>query len=199
MENKNFNQFDLNPFTGKPVEIQGRIFFICGTTGTRKTTFIREKLSQIKLPKRIFDIDGEYLDFGSKRIDRKINSDLNFHKNSFKKNVCEVYETAIVFSEAGIFFTHHSSMDLEMREILKGARKRGNWVFFDFHSLSEIPIDMLKFCNYLVMKKTSMETKQQLSKFSIYPQIFLAYKKIMQSKNEFETIILEPRKFTVEI
>ena len=194
----NYNHEDINPFTKKPVRVQGRVFFLCGTTGTRKTSFIREKIYSIPLPKRILDIDGEFLDFGAKQIDRKINSSLNFHADKFKRDVCGLWEHVLVFSEAGLFFTHGTGADLEMREILKGARRRGNFVFFDFHSLSEVPVDMLKFCNYLVIKKTVMETQQQLRKFSTYPEIGNAYRKVMSSKIDWATEIIIPRNLKAE-
>lgn len=187
---------DINPFTRRPVSVQGKVWFLFGTTGTGKTTFIQEQLKKIPLKKNIFDIDNEYTDFGTKAFDRK--KPLLESSTEFKKQVCGLWENAIIFSEAGIFFTHMTGFDLEMREILKGARRRGNFVFFDFHSLSEIPIGMLKYCNYLVMKKTALETKQQLQKFSQYPEIMEKYKEVMRSKNNFETRIIEPRNLIVE-
>lgn len=185
----------INPYTKKPVTIEGRVFFMCGTTGTGKTTFTKNQISKLPLEKIAFDIDGEFKGIANCfPIDKK---KITKSVESFKQNVSPMWQKAIIFSEAGLFFTHNSGIDFEMREILKSARRRGNFVFFDFHSLSEVPIEMLKYCNFLVIKKTIMETKQQLSKFSAYPEILNRYKKVMASKNNFETEIIIPRNLEV--
>ena len=188
---------DINPFTRRQVENEGRVYFLFGTTGTGKTTLIKKYLKALSRQKTFaFDIDNEYTDLTGKRFDRK-KAKLEDQAAEFKSKVSELWEHNFVFSEAGIFFTHHEGYDMEMREILKSARRRGNHVFFDFHSLSEIPIAMLKFCNYLIMKKTVMETLPQIKKFSAYPEIIQNYREVMKDKNIFATKIIEPRKLII--
>jgi len=187
---------DINPFTKKPVFKEGRVIFMAGTTGTGKTTFTIENISKLPLPKYFFDIDGEFLKFGSQKVSREVNLEIQAEK--FKQLVSPKWESVFVFSESGIFFQHGSN-DIYMREILKSARRRGNWIFFDFHSLSEIPVFFLKFCNYLVIKKTVMETREQINKFKHYKPIMDAYKKVMESENNFETVLINPRTLNIEL
>lgn len=182
---------DINPFTNKPVKQDGRVIFLAGATGTRKTTWIREQvLLRVNLPRYINDIDREFMP--------EFHNVPYINPSEFKKKVQDKWESIFVFSEAGIYFSHKEGVDMVMREILKSARKRGNWVVFDFHAISELPVEMLRFCNYLVIKKTVMETSQQINKFKQYPEILEAYTKVMNSANEFETVILNPRNLRVE-
>ena len=188
---------DINPFTRRQVENEGRVYFLFGTTGTGKTTLIKKYLKALSRQKTFaFDIDNEYTDLTGKRFDRK-KAKLEDQAAEFKSKVSELWEHNFVFSEAGIFFTHHEGYDMEMRELLKSARRRGNNVFFDFHSLSEIPIGMLKFCNYLVMKKTVMETLPQVKKFAAYPEIIEKYKAVMRHPDIYYTEVIEPRKLII--
>lgn len=178
-------------------ELEGRVYFLFGTTGTGKTTFIQEKLDKIPLPKKIFDLDGEFSKYGAKQINDK---DVPNEMAKFKNDVSRLKNHCIVFSEAGMFFAHGESatFDFTMRRILKSARRYGNFVFFDFHSLSEVPTKMLKFCNFLIMKKTSMETYAQIMKYKHYTELIKRYKKVQRSKDPYATEVIIPRDLEID-
>jgi len=189
---------DINPFTRKPVQQEGRVIELAGTTGTGKTTFIKETISKAPLPKYIFDIDGEYKMF--KNYGKPINRSIGLMENIqlFKKQVAPLWESVIVFSEAGLLFAHGEANDLEMRELFKSARRRGNLLLLDYHALSEIPIETLRYTNYLVLKKNVMQTKSQLNKFAAYPEILNKLRKCAQSTDNFHTEVIIPRELDMQ-
>ena len=175
---------------------EGRVIIMTGATGTGKTTNIKEIISQIPLPKYFIDKDGEYKEFNSYWVNgHSIKKAFASMKNMLKDK--ENY--AAVFSEAGIYMTHNEGDDEEMREILKSARRRGGWLCLDFHGLSEVPLWTLKYCNYLYIKKTVMESASQLKKWKDYPEIMEARKFVQESENNFETIIINPRNLRIDL
>lgn len=190
----------INPYTHKPVRKDGFITFLEGATGHGKTTWIQDYISKVPLPKFGLDISGEYAKFGIKQTNLPPVKDAIINAaNEFKYKMLNKWESVIIFSEAGIYFKNKKQMDYEISLILKEARKRGNWIFMDFHKLSEIPIDMLALSDKLVMKKATMETLPQIKKFFHYPEIKEKYIAVMDSTNKYATEIVHTKKLTINI
>lgn len=190
----------INPYTRKPVTRDGWIDFYFGQTGSGKTTGIKNALikSSCPLPKFAFDLSGEYAQFGVKPVDLKGRT-IKQAAYDFRNLMINKWESVIIFSEAGIYFKNRQQMDEEMSLILKEARKRGNWVFMDFHKLSEIPVDMLGLSDRLVMRKTTMETGTQIKKFYHYREIIDSYRSVMADTNRFAVREIYTKKLKVKI
>lgn len=192
------NYENENPNTGKVVKVEGEVNILIGRTGTGKTTYIRKALEVIPLKKEIFDIDNEYRDFGTIPLKRTEKKSLEDFADEFKNKICSVWESVIVLSEAGIFITNNGNVDMAMRELLKGARKRGNFVFLDFHKLSEVNVNILTFANRIIIKKTQFETKAQINKFSHYPIIVESMRTVQNSSNEFSTVSINRKDLKID-
>lgn len=169
----------INPYTRLPVKKQGKITILTGYPGTGKTSWIDAYIKLIPLQKNILDFSGEYRHFGVKTIEVTESRSVDNYRKEFKFTVVNKWEKVIVFSEAGAYIKNNKKPDSEMSLIIKEARKRGNWLFLDFHSLSEINIDLLKVSDFLILKKQPMEPLAQIKKFLHYREIKDAYNQVM--------------------
>lgn len=183
----------INPYTGKPVTKDGFVYFFEGSTGTGKTTLIQSIITRIPLNKTGIDFSGEYTKFGIKPIKLDGRSPKKVGLELIGK-YCDLWETVIVLSEAGIYVDNKGKMDDRLKMLLKEARKRGNWIFADFHKLSEIDIGALGLSDRLYMKRSTMETMAQIKKFFHYIEIERAYREVM---NDTKHVVIKGRKYYI--
>lgn len=164
----------------------GFVVAIAGGTGSGKTTYTKKIISVFKgkKPFFIYDIDAEYLEFyRAPYVPLK----------EFYNKVIKLKNSVIVFEEAKLFFGH-ANADSDLLEMIITARRRGNIIIFNFHQLRQIPIHILGYTNFLVVKKTVMDTVERFNENGMY-EVVKAYEEAKQSKDFYFTksINLRPR------
>ena len=92
------------------------------------------------------------------------------------------WEKVIILSEMGEYVSNTGELNPSAKFLLKEARKLGNWIFGDYHKLSEININALGVGDILYMKRSSMETMAQLKKFFHYKEIEQGYREVMNDQ-----------------
>lgn len=157
-----------------------KVFITAGATGSGKTTFTKQILKEIDLPKFIYDVNNEYSEFS-----RQPFTDFK----QFCEQAAKKTKHVIVFEEATIFFTHSGATEI-IKEILVRKRHTGNVIIFNFHALRQIPLYILDFADFLTIKKTVLDN---VKRFEQRQEIVMAYEHVKQSKNTFETHILNLR------
>ena len=154
-----------------------KAIIIVGSTGTGKTTYVKNILSGISIPLFIFDVNNEYKDFSNKNYNhsdfKKFTSDANM-----KTNHCIVYE------EATIFFLHGGSTEL-IRSQLVRKRHTKNLFVFNFHALHQVPMYLLDFCDLMIIKKTKDNSKLIYDKFKYNENIINAYNEVREDNNKY--------------
>jgi Cdc6-like AAA superfamily ATPase len=152
---------------------------IVGATGTGKTTEVCKVLSSINIPLYIFDVNNEekYRTFKN-----TWNKDVNI--KSFITSAKQKRETCIVFEEATIFFSHAGSTE-EIKTILVQKRHTKNLIIFNFHSLRQVPLYILDFCDLLIIGKTIDNKKNIEDKFKDFQEIWQAFNMVADSPNKY--------------
>ena len=154
---------------------------IVGATGTGKTSEVCKILEQITIPLLIFDVNNEEK---YRRFRNTWNKDVNI-KNFVSGIVgAKVQNTCIVFEEATIFFSHGGSTE-QIKQILVQKRHTKNLLIFNFHSLRQVPLYILDFCDLLIIGKTIDNTKNIEEKFKDFEEIYQAFTEVKADANKF--------------
>lgn len=153
-----------------------------GSTGSGKTTVTKGLLREIPLKKFIFDVNNEYREFGSQAVLMPMKNFLNEAKT--KKDTC------IVFEEATIFFRHSGTSE-ETYYLLVQKRHTNNIIIFNFHSLRQVPLYILDFCNYMYLLNTNDNPKNIEEKFGENEKIIQAFRKIHSEKKPYNKIMIK--------
>ena len=165
----------------------GLVIVNVGGTGSGKTYFTRMLLSVLKASGKRFyihDIDGEYTDFYSSAFEPI---------KKFFNRVLKTLNSVIVFEEAVLVFKHFGQSD-EILELLVGARRRKNVIIFNFHSMRQVPVWILTYCDRIVIRHTSFDSVERFEKD--YPHIVEIYHNVQRSADRYfyEEINLRPEK-----
>ena len=154
-----------------------KCIIIAGGTGTGKTTLVKGLISKHKKNRLIYDVNNEY---GHPYVDME----------DFLEKAKRVKDHIIVFEEATIFFGTSGSQK-DIREILVKKRHTNNILIFNFHSLSQVPLSILMFCDYFYVKKSNDQLPQIERKYKGNPDIFRAYRKVYNDPDRFSTVCLK--------
>jgi hypothetical protein len=128
----------------------GQAWIIAGGTGTGKTTFNKNAAKQVHPSSLlVYDVNNEYSEFGQSAINPE---KIDFE--GFAKMSIQVRNAFMIFEEATSFINRQGANQF-LRKGLVAKRHRGNTLFFVFHSLRFIPLDILDLCNYMVIFKTN--------------------------------------------
>lgn len=152
---------------------------IVGATGTGKTTTVVNILNEIDIPKVIFDVNNEEK---YKPFNNLWDKDFNFE--NFIKKATELKGTCIVFEEATIFFSH-SGATTDIKKLLVQKRHTRNLLIFNFHSLRQVPLFILDFCDLLVLGKTVDNKKNIETKFKDFTEIYQAFQEAQADESKF--------------
>jgi len=152
-----------------------------GYTGTGKTTWTKKKLQESPQQKFIYDPNGEYPEFGGK---------VNYDFEKFMKEATNKKDTLILYEEATIFF-RHSSNNKEITNQLVRKRHTKNTYIFNFHAIHQVPLFIMDFCNYFVLRKTNDIDKNVWNKFNEFKGIYDAYKYVQESENRYDLVSLK--------
>lgn len=148
-----------------------------GGTGTGKTTETKKIIKEVKIPLFLFDVNNEYNDFKNQ----------NYNHFDFKKFLNDAKyksNTAIIFEEATIFLSHHSSEEI-IRNICVRKRHTKNLLIFNFHSLRQVPLFLLDFCDLMIIRKTKDLPINVMDKFKHNPNILNAFNSCLQNTNKY--------------
>jgi Cdc6-like AAA superfamily ATPase len=157
---------------------------IAGSTGTGKTTFVKNILKGVNIPLFIYDVNNEYSEFPNTNKN-------NFDFKKFTIDANTKISTCIVYEEATIFFSHGGSTE-HVRSQLVRKRHTKNLFVFNFHALHQVPMYLLDFCDLLVIKKTKDNSKLIFDKFKYNENIIEAYQAIKEDSNKYaQRLILD--------
>lgn len=154
-----------------------KCIIIAGGTGTGKTTLVKSLLGHHKKNRLIYDVNNEY---GLPYVQME----------DFLEKAKQVKNHIIVFEEATIFFSTSGS-NRDIREILVKKRHTNNILIFNFHSLTQVPLDILMFCNYFYVKKSNDQLSQIDRKYKGNRSIYRAYAKVYNSPDPYATVCLK--------
>lgn len=152
---------------------------IVGTTGTGKTTTVCNILKEVDIPKIIFDVNNEEKYKSFKNL-----WDKNLDFESFVKKATTFKNSCIVFEEATIFFSHAGSTT-DIKKLLVQKRHTKNLLIFNFHSLRNVPLFILDFCDLLVLGKTNDNRKNIETKFKDFTEIYQAFQLAQADQNKY--------------
>jgi Cdc6-like AAA superfamily ATPase len=157
-----------------------KCIIIVGGTGTGKTTEVCKMLTQLQSRQNyIFDVNNEqkYTLFSN-----KWNKDCDFEK--FIESLQNVRNSNIIFEEATIFFSHGSSTT-QIKKLLVQKRHTNNILFFNFHSLRQVPLFILDFCDLLILGKTKDNPQNIRVKFEEFEQVYTAFNETRTDENQY--------------
>lgn len=162
----------------------GFVIVQAGGTGSGKTTKTKEIIKPFagKKPFYIYDIDGEYLEYY-----RKPYKPLN----DFFDEVVKVKNSVVVFEESALFF-EHGRANTDLKEMIICARRRQNIIVFNFHQLRQIPIYILAYSNFLLIKKTTGDSVKRFKEMEL-TEIVEKWEQVKKSTNYYETGIINLR------
>ena len=164
----------------------GLVVIQAGGTGSGKTTNTKKIISSFTGKKVIYvyDIDAEYTDFYRQPYEPL---------NKFFDRVVKLKNSVVVFEEAALFF-EHGRADTDLKEMIICARRRGNIIIFNFHQLRQIPIYILAYSNFLLIKKTTSDSVKRFKEMEMM-EIVNAHEQVKYSKDYYETatVNLRPR------
>lgn len=148
-----------------------------GMTGSGKTTVAKKILSQIKIPIFIFDVNREYSEFNNRNTNF-----INF--NNFVAMANTLNKSCIVYEEATIFFSHSGCTE-NIKSQLVRKRHTGNLIIFNFHSMRQVPLFLLDFCDLLILGKTNDTGRLIMDKFKYNENIINAFEELKAENNNY--------------
>lgn len=120
---------------------------LIGHTGRGKSTLTKQLLRATKLPSFIYDVNNEYSgEFHNNRFLMEFKDFLKESKNKTKTN--------IIFEEATIFVSNNSKVE-EIRNLLVRKRHTENNIFFVYHSLRSLPVEIADLLDFIVLYHTN--------------------------------------------
>ena len=131
----------------------GAVVTVVGFTGERKSTLIRNIIAKVRFKNKIvWDMRHEY----DEREWTVFRNDFN----TFRQAMTQAASSAIVFDEGtaniGMF------KDKELMDICTASEHNLNVVFMVFHSLSDIPVSLIRNSHFMVLYNT-IDTEDSLS------------------------------------
>ena len=146
-----------------------------GMTGSGKTTVTKKILSQIEIPIYIFDVNREYSEF----------KNLNTNHDNFNNFVAMAntrIKSCVIYEEATIFFSHSGCTE-NIKSQLVRKRHTGNLFVFNFHSMRQVPLFLLDFCDLLILGQTNDTGKLIMDKFKYNENIINAFEELKAENN----------------
>lgn len=157
---------------------------IVGGTGTGKSTLMRKiAIAQRNATGKkiiIFDVNAEHKDLcNTPKLDMK----------SFLSNAKLYNNNIVVFEEATIFLNHRNGTE-DVTNILVRKRHTKNIFIFLFHSLRRVPLWLLDFTDFLIIKKTIDNPSTIRNKFGEFPEIIEAFEEIRESAKKHDEALI---------
>jgi len=173
-------------------DIQTKMVAIVGTNGTGKTTFCRNIIESMKVPRKLvltyhmsdwsqYPINEleNTKDFTFKGLQWHVPIDVPKSLDRLKL----MYNTLIVFDDARNFFDDRTPPDLH--RIYISRRQRANHIIFIAHDLDDIPRKAYAFISEFILFRCSPASPDRLSKLMDRDAFDRAYARVMKkSEND---------------
>lgn len=150
---------------------------IVGFTGAGKTTDVKKLIAHANLPLFAFDVNGDFGQYPPPQKD-------DFLKEAVKKK-----NTFLLFEEATIFFRNTMQVE-EILRLMTLKRHTGNKTAFLFHSLRAVPLDIMDYYDFIILKKTGDRATLIKTKYKDDPHILKAFEKVNADPNPYASIII---------
>jgi len=168
------------------------LIIICGGTGQGKSKLTNEKLLGNEVFRNtmqgkdnyrithksknqyIFDLYNEY-QLPTDQILRPQMRNVDCDEKKFINNCANLRNTNIVFEDASGFLRGRQEKMLA-RLIVKRRHVNNNWIIL-FHSIANVPPELMRYCNYLIIFKTNDNAREIENKFN-NPLINEAFEKL---------------------
>lgn len=159
---------------------------VIGGPGAGKTTYIKDKLNQIKDGENwIYDPNEEYLEYDNQYLGL-------MHTKEFARITNKLAKYSKVIFEEATAFLRHGTSDANIIEMLTRKRHKRNIHVFVFHSFGSLPVWVLPYLDYLVLFETRDRTDLIEKKYSENPELLAAYlKQKRKGRFEYTTIKLK--------
>lgn len=154
----------------------------CAKKRHGKTTIAKGLLNTWDGEKLIYDVNGEYKEYGSAAIFPR-------PYKKFLEIAVQKKNTAIVFEEAYIYMKSQADQE-EIKELLiRNSGHTKNLLIFNFHAVRQIPIFCWDYANYLVLGKTNDKPKWIDSNYRD-TDIRAAFYELQASEDKYKKITL---------
>ncbi len=180
---------------------KGKVFILAGARGSGKTTVMQDFLEKSKLPKKlVLDTYHHpmYKDWPAMKIDffetheSWTSGKFHFHDIDTDKMLeivsLKINNTVIVFEDAAKFI--NQSVQKSVKRISLDSKNIGNDVFFLYHTLAEVPQDLFRWADYLILFKTQEVITNQKSRIGAYPRIEPHFLELEKSPNKYINILI---------
>lgn len=139
-----------------------------GGTGSGKSNRTKEILNSLAgRALYINDVNYEYKEFGR-------GAKQGLTPTEFKTGAYKLKNHVIVYEEASMMFSH-GNKDEDTVRLMVQKRHTNNYLVFNFHSLRQVPLWIMDYCDYLILHETTDNPKNIESKFGDYDKIFEAF------------------------
>lgn len=165
------------------MEEKGKLWIVCGFTGTGKTTFVKRLISKVPDPV-IYDVNNEYNRPQFYGDELPAVDDWLEYVNTKARN------KVVIVDEATIFFKTSGS-GKKLMEALVRKRHTKNTYILNFHFLGSVPNDVLAFANYFVLFKTKEREDLIRPKLESEPVIWSCYKQLQTHPNPHEHRVIK--------
>jgi len=164
-------------------------YIIVGKKFTGKTTSALKIVDIYELPAHAYDVRKEEKYRKHKNVTRFWGDEDEWvdHLIEHDYKACCI---TFITDEAGDVF-EHVTKNKRAKKAFRGGRFNGNIYIFIFHDLTEIPKYVLRFCNYLWIKKSDGEDDEIRKKYRSRPEIYEGWKYVNASTNPHCTIEIE--------
>ena len=136
-----------------------------GGTGSGKSNRTKEILRDLTgRAFFIFDVNYEYKEYG-----RAAKQGLT--PTEFKQSTYKLKNNVIVYEEASMMF-NHANKDEDTVRLMVQKRHTNNFLIFNFHSLRQVPLWIMDYCDYLILHETTDNPRNIQTKFGDYDKIY---------------------------
>lgn len=150
---------------------QFRIIIVVGRKGSGKSYYIKEKLKHYKGNKLILDVRREYAE------------GILVKPSKFMEMVKNAKNSLIIFEEATMYMSNKSDFE-DIRWLNMSARHDGNTIFYVFHALQFVPLNILNQADLLILHRTGDNFELVNKKFKGDPRIMKAFFQVRNSSEK---------------
>lgn len=160
-------------------EKEYRSVLLIGKPKAGKSTWAKARIKKVKGKKIIYDINNEYPNDGG----------IFIPFDRFLDLVSSVRDHFIFIEEATIYISNKSDFKA-IREIMVSRRHRNNTIFLTFHSLQQVPLNILAAVDLVVLFHTNDNYELVRKKFG-NTKIFTAFNMLKRMPHPNAKLIIK--------